>query len=78
MATSLVAQYLKPQSSRAANSSDEIWIHIHSMNHVFRTKSATIDDLKCIVNDFAESIDPDLIRKVCSSARLKFEKLRHE
>lgn len=50
----------------------------HSMNHVFRTKPATIDDLKIIVNDFAENMDPDLIRKVCSSARLRFEKLRHE
>ena len=27
MATSLVAQFLKPQSCRAANFSDEIWIH---------------------------------------------------
>ena len=78
IATSLVAQYLKPPSCRAANFSDEIWIHIHSMNHVFRTKPATIDDLKCIVNDFAENMDPNLIRKACSSARLWFEKLRNE
>ena len=47
------------------------------MNHVFRKKPATID-LKCIVNDFAENMDPDLIRNVGSSARLRFEKLRHE
>ena len=50
----------------------------HPIDHVFRTKLATIDDLKCIVNDFAENMDPDLIRKVNSSARLRFEKLRHE
>ena len=75
MVTSFVAQFLKPQSCRAASFSDEIWIHIHPMNHVFRAKPATIDDLKCIVNDFAENMDPDFIRKFYSSARFRFEKL---
>ena len=35
------------------------------MNHGFRTKPTKIDYLKCTVNDFAENIDPDLIKKVC-------------
>ena len=48
----------------------------HSMNHVFRTKPSTIDDLKKVVDEFAEAMDPNLVRKVCSSARGRFEKMK--
>ena len=46
------------------------------MNHVFRVRPSTIDDLKGVVEDFAKAMDPELIRKVCGSARTRFEMLR--
>lgn len=50
----------------------------HSMNHVFRTKPSSIEELKSIVNEFAENMDPDLIVRACESARFRFEKLQQE
>ena len=46
------------------------------MNHVFRVNPNSIEDLKSVVNDFAHAMDPDLIKRVCSCARSKFEKIR--
>ena len=46
----------------------------YTMNHVFRVEPNSIEDLKSVVNDFAHAMDPDLIKKVCSSARSRFEK----
>ena len=43
---------------------------------MFRVKPNSIEDLKSVVNDFAHAIEPDLIKKVCSSARSRFEKMR--
>ena len=39
----------------------------------FRSKPSTINALKAIVKEFILSIDPDMIRKSCSSARRRFE-----
>ena len=50
----------------------------HSMNHVYRTKPSTIENLKSIVNDFAESMDPDLDQTACECAKLRFEKMCQE
>ena len=46
------------------------------MNHVFRVKPNSMEDLKSVVNDFAHAMDPDLVKKVCRSARSRFEKMR--
>ena len=46
------------------------------MNHVFRTKPSTIDDLKKVVDEFAGAMDPNLVRKVCISARGRFERMK--
>ena len=43
----------------------------HSMNHVYRTKPSTIENLKSIVNDFAESMDPDLVERACELCKVK-------
>ena len=41
------------------------------MNHVFRIKPSTIEELKNIVNDFAHAMDTDLFLKVlCINAVL--------
>ena len=48
------------------------------MNHVNRKKTSTIESLKSIVNDFADSMDPDIIQRACESAKLRFEKVRQE
>ena len=48
----------------------------HSMNHVFQAKPSTMDDLKKVVDEFGESMDPNLVRKVCSSARGRFKKMK--
>ena len=48
----------------------------HSMNHVYRMKPATMEDLKRVVEEFAESMDSNLIKKVCASTRSRFEKMR--
>ena len=50
----------------------------HSMNHVFRTKPSTIENLKSIVNDFAENMDSNLVQRACESAKIRFEKLHQE
>ena len=46
------------------------------VRRAFRVKPNSIEDLKSVVNDFAHAMDPDLIKKVCSCARSKFEKIR--
>jgi len=46
------------------------------MNHIFRARPSTIDDLKKVVEDFAEAMDSEFIGKVCSSARTRFEMKR--
>ena len=48
----------------------------HSMNHVFRSQPATIEDLKPVVNDFARNMSREIILKACKSAYVRFEKLR--
>ena len=48
------------------------------MNHLFRTKSSTIENLKSIVNEFAESMGSYLSQSACESAKIRFEKLRQE
>ena len=50
----------------------------YSMNHVHRTKPSTIENLKSIVNDFAESMDPDHVQRACECAKLRFEKMRQK
>ena len=50
----------------------------YSMVHVFRIKPVTINDLKAVVHDFAHAMDADLIRKVCSSTRSRFERMLRE
>ena len=48
----------------------------YTMNHVFRVKPNSMEDLKSVVNDFAHAMDPDLVKKVCRSARSRFEKMQ--
>ena len=48
------------------------------MQHVYRTKPSTINELKEIIEDFIKSIDPDIIRKACVSARKRFQVLTVE
>ena len=48
------------------------------MNHVFRTKPSTIENLKSIVNDFADNMDSNLVQRACESAKIRFEKLHQE
>ena len=48
------------------------------MQHVYRNQPSTINELKEIVEDFIESIDPDMIRKACASARKRFQMLSAE
>ena len=46
------------------------------MQHVYRIKPTSIADLKAVVEDFVESIDP--ARKACASARKRFEMMMLE
>ena len=46
------------------------------MNHVFRVKPNSMEDLKSVVNDFAHAMDPDLVKKVYRSTRSRLEKMR--
>ena len=39
----------------------------HAMAHIFRCKPSTMAELKVLVNRFGESMDKELIRKVCGS-----------
>ena len=41
-------------------------------------KPSTIVNIKSIVNDFAESMDPDLVQRACECAKLRFEKMRQK
>ena len=43
------------------------------MQHVYRVKPTSIADLKAVVEEFVESIDPAIIRKSCVSTRKRFE-----
>ena len=47
----------------------------HAMNHIFRCQPKTMTELKNLVSDFSESMDQDLIRRVCGSARERFQML---
>ena len=48
------------------------------MQHVFRVKPTSIEDLKHIVEDFLECIDPEMVKRACASTRQRFEMLRME
>ena len=48
------------------------------MQHVYRIKSTSIPDLKAVVEDFVECIDPAIIRKTCASARKRSEMMISE
>ena len=48
------------------------------MQHVYRIKPTSIPDLKAVVEDFVECIDPIIIRKACASARTRFEMMIKE
>ena len=63
-----------PPNSPGLNPLDFFWGY--TMNHVFRVKPNSMEDLKSVVNDFAHAMDPDLVKKVCRSARSRFEKMR--
>ena len=39
------------------------------MQHIHRIKPKSIEDLKHIVEDFIECIDPEMIRRACESTR---------
>ncbi len=45
------------------------------MQHVYRTKPSTIDELKEIIEDFISSIDADMIKQACASGRKRFQML---
>ena len=53
-----------------------LWGYV--MQHVYRIKPSSISDLKTIVEDFIASIDPDLIKKACASARKRFQMMKIE
>ena len=48
------------------------------MQHVFRVKPTSIEDLKHIVEDFLQCIDPEMVKRACASTRQRFEMLRME
>ena len=45
------------------------------MQHLYRTQTSTIDELKEVVRDFILSIIADMISKACASARKRFQLL---
>ena len=65
-----------PPNSPDSNPLDFFWAH--TMNHVFRIKPSTIEDLKNIVNDFAHAMYKDLVLKVSASTLSRFEKMHQE
>lgn len=66
-----------PPSSPDCNPLDFFfWGYV--MQHVYRIKPTSIADLKAVVEDFVESIDPAIIRKACASARKRFEMMMLE
>ena len=48
------------------------------MQHIYRLKPSSIDDLKMIVQEFIQSIDPTIIKKACASTKERFQMLRIE
>ena len=48
------------------------------MQHVYRVQPKSIEELKSVVEDFSQAMDSQLIRKVCRSARTRFEMLQLE
>ena len=47
----------------------------HAMNHIYRCKPKDMEELKVMVEDFSQSMDEEMIRKVCGSARERFQML---
>ena len=42
------------------------------MQHIYRIKPAFIEDVKHIVEDFIECIDPEMIKRACASTGQRF------
>ena len=42
------------------------------MNHVFKVKPNSLDELKSVMRDLAYAMDPDIIKKACGSVRSRF------
>ena len=59
------------QPNTSLSSDFEIYIQLKHVN-------STIESLKSIVNQFAESMGSDLSQRACESAKIRFEKLRQE
>ena len=71
---SLKTEVVWPPNSPDCNPLDFFfWGYV--MQHVYPTQPSTIDELKEIVEDFISSIDADMIRKACASARKRFQML---
>ena len=49
----------------------------HSMNHVFRTRPATVDEPKSVLIDFARTAESEIIRKASKSDRVTVLDLRN-
>ena len=43
------------------------------MAEVVRCEPGNMDELKDIVNEFAENMDPDLVRRMCAHTRKRAE-----
>ena len=72
----------KSEISWPANSPDlnplDFFFWGYVMQHNYRVKPTSIEDLKSLVEDFVDSIDPDMIKKACASAQKRFEMVRLE
>ena len=68
---SLKTEVVWPANSPDCNPLDFFFCG-YVMHHVYRTQPSTIDSLKGIIEDFITSIDADMFRKACASARKRF------